>query len=97
MNQDRDFVNYIASYTTGTISNQTEIVLEFNKKLPDNDDYLSSKIATFSPNIDGELKKFNNRTLIFTPAPAFGKWRLLFGGAALEKTFFGYRKAAKKI
>ncbi len=92
LNQDRDFLNYIASYTTGTISNQSEIIVELNKDLPENEDYLSSKVLTFSPNIDGELKKFNNRTLIFTPAQPLENGVYYSAELHLKKLFWDIKK-----
>ena len=67
--QDERFTEYISAFTSGVISNQSNIIIELKEDLS-NDDISkidASQLFDFSPKIEGEVSWINNRTVSFIP------------------------------
>ena len=67
---DSQFTEYISAYTSGVISNKSEIIVELKNDLS-NDEINkldNNKLFDFEPKITGETQWINNRTIRFTPS-----------------------------
>lgn len=64
-----EYAKYVLSYTSGVISNKSDIVIELKEELSNDeiDKINMEELFEFNPHIDGDVSWIDNRTIRFSP------------------------------
>ena len=64
-----EYAKYVSSYTSGVISNKSDIVIELKEELSNDeiDKINIEELFEFNPHIDGDVSWIDNRTIRFSP------------------------------
>ena len=67
---DPKYAEFITAYTSGVISNKSEIIIELKNELSDDEinKINANQLFDFEPKITGKTEWINNRTIRFTPS-----------------------------